>query len=183
MTQTSFIALLRGINVGGHNKVPMAELRLLCESLGWHHVQTYIQSGNVLFQSDETAVSLESALEAAITQRFGLAISVLVRTAAEWQALMHGNPFPAASAHEPNMVMLALSKQPPAPGAAEGLRQRATNGEHITQVGEALWIHYQQGVAGSKLSPALFDRLVGSPVTARNWRTVVTLHELAQANQ
>jgi uncharacterized protein (DUF1697 family) len=75
--------------------------------------------------------------------------------------------------------MLALSKAPPKSEAVEGLRERAVGGERIVRVGDALWIHYGSGVAKSKLSPALFDRLVGSPVTARNWRTVLKLSELA----
>lgn len=176
---TSFIALLRGINVGGHNKIPMPELRSLCVAIGWRDVQSYIQSGNLLFQSSAAAASLETALEQAIEQRFGLSISVIVRAAADWQAYVQSNPYPLPSQHEPHLVMLALAKNPPAPEAVEGLQQRAINGEHITQVGAALWVHYRQGVAKSKLSPALFDRLVGSPVTARNWRTVLKLHELA----
>jgi uncharacterized protein (DUF1697 family) len=75
--------------------------------------------------------------------------------------------------------MLALSKAPPNPGAVEGLRERAAGGECVAQAGDALWIHYGAGVAGSKLTPALLDRLVGSPVTTRNWRTVLKLGEMA----
>jgi uncharacterized protein (DUF1697 family) len=79
--------------------------------------------------------------------------------------------------------MLALSKLPPRPDAVPLLRERAVNGEHVAQVGEALWIHFSGGVARSKLSPALFDRLVGSPVTMRNWRTVLKLGEMAVTSE
>jgi uncharacterized protein (DUF1697 family) len=76
--------------------------------------------------------------------------------------------------------MLALSKAPPKQDAVEGLREHALSGERIVQVGDALWIHFEGGVARSKLSPTLLDRLIGSVVTARNWRTVLKLDELAR---
>jgi uncharacterized protein (DUF1697 family) len=176
----TFIALLRGINVGGHNQLPMPELRSLCAGLGWENVQSYIQSGNLLFQAGASAASLEAELERAIEHRFGLSIPVIVRAGADWPAYVKGNPYPEASRKEPNLVMLILSKAPPKEGAVEGLREYALSGERIDQVGDGLWIHYAGGVGRSKLSPALLDRLVGSPVTARNWRTVLKLDDLAR---
>lgn len=161
----------------------MAELRTLCADLGWRAVQSYIQSGNVVFQADDApAAHLETELEQAIARHFGLTIPVVVRTAGDWPAYVSGNPYPTESQHEPNLVMLALAKTPPKPGALKSLQERALNGERIEQVGDGLWIHYQNGVAKSKLSPALFDRLVGSPVTARNWRTVLKIAELAEVS-
>jgi uncharacterized protein (DUF1697 family) len=175
-----FIALLRGINVGGHNKVPMAELRALCGELGWEDVQSYVQSGNLVFEAGARRASLEAELERAIERTFGLSIAVVVRAAADWPGYVAGNPFPGASESAPNAVMLALSKAPPKAGAVEGLLERAADGERVERVGDALWIHYAGGSARSKLSPALLNRLVGSPVTLRNWRTVLTLDELAR---
>jgi uncharacterized protein (DUF1697 family) len=175
---TTFIALLRGINVGGHNRIPMAELRAISAGLGWADVQTYVQSGNLVFRAEDSPESLAAALERAIDHHFGLRIPVLVRPGADWSAYVAGNPFPDASRAEPNRVMLALSRAAPKPGAAGELQQRASNGERIRQVGDALWIHFADGGGNSKLSPALFDRLVGSPVTMRNWRTVLKLAEL-----
>ena len=92
---------------------------------------------------------------------------------------MRGNPYPDASESAPNAVMLALSKAPPRPDAVEKLRERASTHERIVQVGNALWIHYGDGMAKSKLAPSLLDRVVGSAVTTRNWRTVLKLQELA----
>jgi uncharacterized protein (DUF1697 family) len=180
MPRKPFIALLRGINVSGHNKVPMTELRSLCLELGWQDVQTYIQSGNLVFTADRAAAKLEEELEGAITRRFGLAIAVLVRAAVDWSAYVHSNPFPDVSASEPSRVMLALSKTPPKEDAVQKLRERAVNGERIEQVEDAIWVHFAQGAATTKLSPALLDRLIGSPVTMRNWNTVLKLHEMAQ---
>ena len=178
MPTTRFLALLRGINVGGNNKIPMAELRALSGEIGWKNAQTYIQSGNLIFEAAGTPAALEAELERAIERRFGLSIAVLVRAGAAFPAYAMGNPFLEASGTEPNLVMLLLSKAPPRKEAAAELRKRAASGERIAQVGDAVWIHYAGGVARSKLSPALMDRLVGSTVTARNWRTVLKLGEM-----
>jgi uncharacterized protein (DUF1697 family) len=180
MAVKSYIALLRGINVSGRNKIPMSELRSLCAELGWRDVQSYIQSGNLVFRAGAAPDKLETELEQAIKRHFGLSISIIVRAAADWPAYVAGNPFPQPSETEPKAVMLALSKAPPNADSAEKLRERAADCERVVQVGDALWLHYGGGMARTKLSPALLDRLVGSPVTARNWRTVLTLLEMTE---
>lgn len=175
----TFIALLRGINVGGHKTVPMSQLRSLCEKLGWCDVQTYIQSGNVIFSAGGKPAVLETKLEHAIEEHFGFPVSVIVRAAVDWPAYIKSNPFFDACKNEPKLVMLCLAKTPPKPDAAKILRERAAGGERIEQVSDALWIHFAGGVARSKISPALLDRAAGSAVTARNWLTVLKLQELA----
>lgn len=179
VTTATFIALLRGVNVGGHNRIPMRELRAACADLGWAGIGTYIQSGNVVFRAESAAGEVADALEGMIERRFGLSIPVIVRTARDWTAYVRGNPFPEESHNEPHLVMLGLSKTTPRRDAADRLQERAVNGEQVLRIGDALWIHFERGVARSKLSPALLDRLVGSPVTMRNWRTVLKLRELA----
>ena len=174
-----YIVLLRGINVGSTRKVPMADLRALCDGLGFTQVETYIQSGNLLLTAKGGAAAVEAALETALEKRFGFPVSVLVRTPAQWAAYVKGNPLLEVSEAEPNRVMLALSKAPPREDALAKLRERATPTERLEAAGDALWVHFGQGAGTSKLSPALWDRLVGSPVTARNWRTVRKLAELA----
>jgi uncharacterized protein (DUF1697 family) len=175
------IALLRGINVGGRTSIKMAELRELCAELGWEQVETYIQSGNLIFAAKGGATSLETKLEQAVERRFGIDVPVLVRSAAQWQALVAANPLREAAEAEPNRLMLSLSKHPLAAGAAAAIQERARDGEQIREAGGALWIHYPEGAGTSKLAPSLLERLAGSPVTARNWRTVVKLAELAGA--
>jgi uncharacterized protein (DUF1697 family) len=179
MALKTYIALLRGINVSGRNLIPMLEARSLCAELGWSDVRSYIQSGNLLFEAGAAPKRLEADLEAALERRFGFSIPTLIRAASDWPSYVRGNPFPEASRSAPNRVMLELAKAPPQPDAVGQLQQRAGAGERIVQVGDAIWIHYPQSVARSKLSPALVDRLVGSPVTTRNWRTVLKLHEMA----
>ena len=178
---SKFIALLRGINVSGRNKVGMTQLRSACGKIGCSDVQTYIQSGNLLVSANTSPAALEADLEKLIEKRFGIVIPVIVRAAAAWPRYVARNPFRKASEKEPNLVMLALSKAPPKTDAVKTLRERAANGERIEQVGDGLWILFSRGVARSKLSPGMLDQAVGSPVTTRNWRTVLRLNELARA--
>jgi uncharacterized protein (DUF1697 family) len=177
---TRFVALLRGINVGGNTKVPMAELRSLCEKIGWTGVATYIQSGNVIFSASGSASDQERKVESAIEDGFGFPVTVLVRSGPDWSALVASNPFEEAARLEPNRLMLCPSKQPPNPDSEQALQARARDGEQVRLVGQALWIHYPEGFGTSKLSPSLINRLVGSPVTARNWRTAVTLQQMLE---
>jgi uncharacterized protein (DUF1697 family) len=171
----SFVGLLRGVNVSGRNKVPMADLRSACAKLGWADIRTYIQSGNLIFSACATEKAVESELEKLIEKRFGIMIPVIVRWGASWPGYVKNNPFPEASQTEPNHVMLCLSKARPNPQAEKQLRERASNGEQIVAAGDAVWIYFRENMARSKLSPSVLDRLVGSPVTARNWRTVLTI--------
>ncbi len=174
------IALLRAVNVGGR-KLPMAELRTLCGELGWTDVETYIQSGNVVFTAPGTGGEIERELEEAIEARFGMDVPVMVRTASQWAAYVAANPFPEAAEVEPNRLMLLVSKTAPDEHAADKLMERAQGGESVRAASGALWFHFPEGVGTSKLTPAAIDRIAGSPSTSRNWRTVLKLREMAQA--
>ena len=178
MSEQTFIALLRGINVGGKNPVPMAGLRTACEERGLQNVRTYIASGNVVFSSHSSATRLENELEAAITKRFGLAIPVVIRTANEWERLAASNPFPDASESHPNLVMLGLAKSKVKVHAEAELQKRAAADEAVAVRDDAIWIHFGSGAGRTKITPAILDRAAGSPVTMRNWRTVLKLLEL-----
>jgi uncharacterized protein (DUF1697 family) len=174
------VALLRAVNVGGR-KLPMAELRALCAELGWADVATYIQSGNVVFSATGKAAGIEETLEEAIAKRFGLDVPVIVRSAALWADYPPACPFPGEAKAEPSRVMLVVTKQPPKADAAEMIEARAVAGERVRQAGDALWFHYPDGAGTSKLTPSLIDRAIGSPGTARNYRTVTTLLEMLNA--
>ena len=174
---TRFVALLRAVNVGGRT-LPMAALRELCEGLGWEKVETYIQSGNVVFEAKGQTAALETALERAIAKRFGFEAPAMIRTAAEWRTLLAANPFPKESAAEPNRVFLGVPKGAVTAGTAERIAAKAAAGERVRAAGGALWFHYPNGAGTSKLTPALIDRAAGCPVTARNWRTATKLEEM-----
>jgi len=156
----------------------MAELRSICAGIECNGVRTYIQSGNVVFTSSLSAEALEERLEQAIEQQLGLTIPVVVRSASSWGRYVKSNPFPDEAKEEGNRVLLGLSKLPPKSAAASELQQRATLGERVVRKGDAIWIHYANGIGRSKLTPAVLDRHVGSSVTARNWRTVMKLDEM-----
>jgi uncharacterized protein (DUF1697 family) len=173
-----WIALLRGINVGGHNKVPMAALRDLCDGLGWKEVETFIQSGNVVFEAAGTPAKLEAAVEEALGKRFGFRPAAIIRSSASWSKLLDANPFAAEAAAEPAKVMVALSKQKLTSGAAAAIEAKAAAGEKVREAGGALWFHYPEGAGRSKIAPAAIDKAAGSPVTARNWRTALALRGL-----
>ncbi|HUR63292.1 MAG TPA: DUF1697 domain-containing protein [Candidatus Thermoplasmatota archaeon] len=176
---TTFVALLRAVNVGGR-KVPMADLRKLVERLDFGEVQTYIQSGNLVFMGAGTAAAVEAKLEKAIAAKFGIEVPVIARTAEQWKAyLAVPKPFAQAAADTPNWLLLGLSKQPPRKEAVAELLARAKNGERLELAGDGLWVHYPAGVGESKLTPASIDKAVGSPLTARNLNTVRKLAEMA----
>jgi len=173
-----FVALLRGINVGGHKRVPMAELRGLCAELGWTNVASYIQSGNLVFDATGKAAVLEGTLEAALAERFGFEITTLVRSARALRALPATNPFTEAASESPKFVMLLLAKAALDKRAAAELAPLARAGEEVVQVPGALWLHLPNGAARSKWSPTVLDRCAGSPATTRNWNTLSKLIEL-----
>ena len=174
------VALLRAVNVGGR-KLPMAELRSLCDELGLQEVVTYIQSGNIVFSSRLGRETAAARLEQAIEQRFGLKVPVIVRTAAEWSAAANSNPFAEAARDEPNRLMLLISKEPPKPGAEAAIQARAAASEQVRRAGNELWIHFPKGSGTSKLTPSLIDKAIGSAATSRNYRTVTKLKELLEA--
>jgi uncharacterized protein (DUF1697 family) len=173
-----YVALLRGINVGGHKRLPMRELSALAEAQGFERVSTYIQSGNVLFSSELTPDECERALESAIESRFDFSVDVVVRDEASWRRYASDDTFSDAARERPKMLHLALSKRPVDPEALPRLLAYAKAGERVAIVGDALWLDYNDSVGRSKLTPAALDRCVGSPVTARNWSTVQALAAL-----
>jgi uncharacterized protein (DUF1697 family) len=178
---TRFIALLRGINIGPHNRVAMPELRSLCADLGWADVQTYVQSGNVVFAAAGAAQDLAAQLEAAIVRRLGFDLAVVVRNATSWDAYVRSNPLATAAEREPNRVMLALARAAMLENAGAAAQAYTAGGERVVQTGDALWLHFDSGVARSKLTPQRLERLAGSPVTMRNWRTVLAIDHLLKA--
>jgi uncharacterized protein (DUF1697 family) len=172
-----YVALLRAVNVGGA-KLPMAELRELCCGLGWGNVRTYIQSGNVLFDSDAPPPDLEGALEQAVERRFGFSRPVIVRSAHQWALYARGSPFPDHEKAKPDRLLLGLAKAPVASGAAAAIEARGAAGEQVRQMEDALWFWFPDGSGVSKVTPSLIDKAAGSPVTTRNWRTVRTIQEM-----
>ncbi|WP_234314201.1 MULTISPECIES: DUF1697 domain-containing protein [unclassified Streptomyces] len=186
MTRTAtrpYAALLRGINVGGNKKVPMAELRSLLEGLGHGDVQTYLQSGNAVFSSarqDPTALARE--LEAAIEAHFGFRVACLVLDGAYLRAVAEACPFPVAELEGKQLHVTFCSAQP-GPERFAAIDEAAYLPEEY-RIGErVLYLHVPEGLGRSKLAEALARPAVvkGLDVTTRNWNTVVKLVELTSA--
>jgi uncharacterized protein (DUF1697 family) len=175
----TFVVLMRGINVGSARKLPMADLRALCASLGFERPQTYIQSGNLVVGAKGSGPALRRVLEKELADRFGFAVDVIVRTVAAWEGSVAANPFAGDNKALPKMLHLYLPRDPLKAGAAKALEPRAQSGERISSAGGALWIDYgANGVARSKLSPLLIDKACGSPTTGRNWNSVLKISEM-----
>jgi uncharacterized protein (DUF1697 family) len=178
----TFVALMRGINVGSTRKLPMAELRTLAVKNGLQRPETYIQSGNLIVDAGIAADEVRAVLEKAIAKRFGLRVDVIVRAASQWQPYLAANPFANDPATLPKMLHLILSRDPLYGGAAKALAERALHGERMAVTGGALWIDYgANGVGKSKLTPLLIDKACGSPATGRNWNSVVKIGEMIEA--
>lgn len=171
---TSYAAFLRGINLGPTNKVPMPKLRETAERLGYTHVRTYINSGNLLFGSDKRPATLERELAEAIRKDFGLSIDVVVRTKAQLEQILAANPYPDG---DPSQVTVAFLVKEPRGDAAERLAAFAQPHEPFTIAGRDVYVHYGQGLGTSKLAEQ-FSKIIGVSSTVRNVRTVGKVVEL-----
>jgi uncharacterized protein (DUF1697 family) len=174
------IALLRAVNLGSHNKISMADLRALAEGLGLASPRTLLQSGNLVFESDAPAPKNEAALERAAKKTLGLDTDFFVRTAAEWRALVAGNPFPREAEDDPAHVVAIVLKEPPARAAVAALEHALKGRERVAVKGKVAYAVYPDGIGRSKLTAAVIDRSLRTPGTARNWNTVTKLAELAR---
>jgi uncharacterized protein (DUF1697 family) len=173
----TYVALLRGINVGGHNRVSMPALRELCDDLGYADVVTYIQSGNVALRSPaRSAAAVERALTAAIEKELGLTIAVIVRTEPELEKVSRGNPFPKAA---PNRLHVAFLAAEPAAARVRALEAYDTGPDEVKVRGREAYLHTPGGYGNSRLSGMFIENQLQVAATARNWNTVTKLLELA----
>lgn len=173
-----YVALLRGINVGGHRQVPMAKLREVAEAAGLEEVRTYVASGNLVFASDAAANGLEARLEAAIEKGFGFQVDVLVRSQKQWEAYVRGNPMPELGEQHGNLLMLTLGKRLATDADVEALRSKASDNERVERAGGAIWVWYGDGAGRSKIGTGPRGKDIW---TTRNWRTVLKLQEMLGA--
>jgi uncharacterized protein (DUF1697 family) len=173
------VALFRGINVGGYRKVSMAELHSIAASLGFRQIETYINSGNLVFESGRVGVEKPtSQLEMAVQEKLNVSVDVIVRTAKQWQSYTSQCPFPEAAMVRPNLLMIGLAKIRQARDTEELLMERAGRNERVKVVGDAIWVDFANGAGRSRLTPSFIQKVVGSPLTLRNWRTVLKLEEM-----
>lgn len=176
-----YIALLRAINVGGKNKIKMVELREALEASGLAQVQTYIQSGNVLFDSAESESVVQQRIENSIEARFGFPIDVVVRTLVEFDSIVQNRPdweeltAPAAQAG-PKTLHVALCSETPGEDAIRSLEPYTNDQEQFRVNGRDIYLRLAQGIGRSTLAPRI--QRLGIPATVRNWATIEKLRDM-----
>lgn len=175
----AIIAMLRGVNVGPHNRIKMEDLRALCGSLKLQNAQTYVQSGNVVFTSKEQILpALAKRIEDAIEKKFGFRAAVILRTAAEMRAVVKKNPF-AKREFDPAKLAVMFLTDELSIDIRKQLEAIKVGPEELKAYPRELYVYFPDGMGRSKLSPAI-DRIIKKTGTGRNWNSVMNLLEMAE---
>jgi uncharacterized protein (DUF1697 family) len=169
---TTQIAFLRAVNVGGNAKLPMADLRAAAEKLKLKHVSTLLQSGNLLFATSARPLASEKLLEAMCAANFGLKTNIFVRTHAEIEDLIAGNPFRAEAKSDPGHLLVLLMRDAPDAKSFKKLQSGIVGRELVRGAGRHAYITFPEGAGASKLTLAMIERHLGTTGTMRNWNTI-----------
>jgi uncharacterized protein (DUF1697 family) len=183
---TTFVALLRSVNVGGRNRVPMGDLRDLVASFGFGGVATYVQSGNLVLTGAGTGVTVAETIEAGIADAFGLDVPVIVRSRRQVAQILSANPYVGPGA-DPRTVHVTFLSGPPDAARRRALARTASEAvpggrfgdDRFELIGSNVYLHCPGGYGETKLNNAYFERATGGVATTRNWRTVTTLAGMA----
>jgi uncharacterized protein (DUF1697 family) len=177
---TVYICLLRGINVGGNKRMKMADLRALLDSLGIPDAQTILQSGNVVFRSDEPdPATLAATIEAGIQQKFGFDSRIILRTTEDFSLVMTDHPFSGDQLADEAKMLVMFLEQAPSSDAINALMDAHSGPESIHISGREAFIFYPNGMGRSKLTNTLIEKHLRVAGTGRNWKTVNKLRDLA----
>jgi uncharacterized protein (DUF1697 family) len=173
-----YVALLRGINVSGHRLIKMVELQTHFSSAGARNVQTYIQSGNVVFDHRAvTSAALKKRLDRHLAAKQGYAVSTVVKTAEEFAAIAAANPYDSSLPEFGRRMYVCFFETPPAPEAIKAIQSLVTGDERLVVNGDAGYAYYANGLGRAKLTSSVIERKLG-PATLRNWNTVTVLLKL-----
>jgi uncharacterized protein (DUF1697 family) len=174
-----YVALLRGINLGGHKKIKMDELRASLAPMGFDEVKTYIQSGNVVFKTAKISDrALSKKIEASILSNFGHSVSVMIRTAEEIKQVIANNPFLKQPDIDQTKLHVMFLAEPPAQSALKQLETLVLKPDQFRSLGKDLYFYLPNGVAESAVMKKPIDRVLAIPTTMRNWRTVNTVQQM-----
>lgn len=178
---TSLVSLLRGINVSGHNMIKMTELKALYESLGYKNVTTYIQSGNVIFQTEKNdPAQAEASIEQAIEKKFGFPVTVIVRKPAELARVIKANPFIGGNNIDEIRLYVTFLRAKPTPALTKILQPAAAKSTDQYEIlGREIYLHCPNGYGKTLLSNTFFEKQLKGVATTRNWKTVNTLYAMA----
>jgi uncharacterized protein (DUF1697 family) len=175
------VAMLRGVNVAGHNKIKMEELRALCESLELREAQTYVQSGNVVFRTKERNLgALARRMEDAIERSFGFRPAVIVRTTSELKDAIAKNPFARRRGIDPSKLLVTFLASDPSAEARDQVLKIKTDPEELRIDGREVYIYFPNGMGRTKLSWPTIGKMLGTSGTGRNWNSVTKLLEIAE---
>ena len=177
-----YISILRGINVGGNRKILMADLKSLYGKLDFSNVQTYIQSGNVIFDSEKIETSiLEQKVQQAIAETFGFDVPMIVRTVGEWAESIANNPFWKEKDADIDRLHLTFLKETPVLKKLIKMMNIDLSPDRFQVIGKDAFIFCSAGYSDSKLTNQFFESKLGVSATTRNWKTVIKLNELAMS--
>lgn len=172
-----YVALLRGINVGGNNSLPMKDLAQMFERAGCSHVKTYIQSGNVIFKADtKLAQQITSLISKAILKDFEIAVPVIIRSAQEILKVSQSKVFGKVT----EKIYVAFLAHNPTKAALQSLDPNRSPGDEFKVVGSHIYLNFSQGAGKTKLTNQYFDSKLATVSTIRNWNTVLKLAEMTQ---
>ncbi|HEV3154899.1 MAG TPA: DUF1697 domain-containing protein [Candidatus Baltobacteraceae bacterium] len=175
---SAYAAMLRAVNVAGHNAVTMADLKSLCERLGYQDVKSLLQSGNVVFNAPGAeAAEIEAALERETQKRLHVSTQFFVRTRAQVAAAVRANPFGAQAEDDPARLVLVFLKSAAAASDVRALKAAISGPEQVSAKGNHVYAYYPDGQGRSKLTAKMIERYVKSVCTARNWNTVTKILE------
>jgi len=176
-----YIALLRGINVSGQKKMPMADLRAMLEKLNLKNASTYIQSGNIVFSSDGNNTHiLEDIIKTEIRNTFGFDVPVLVKSKSDFETVLKQNPYTDQEAIEKKQVYFVLLKEKPSPELVETFQKEAFANEKFFITDDCVYLFCQTGYGKAKLNNNLIERKLKVEATTRNHRTMLKLLEMAR---
>ena len=180
---TTYVALLRAVNVGGTGKLSMAEFRKLLEGLGYKNVQTYIQSGNAVFDAPGSAAKVGAALATGLETLMGARVDVILRTHDELTRLIAANPFAKEAADDGARVAVAFLGGQASTAAAPTLKaiqeKYPARRDRYHLAGNHIYFHFPDGAGETKLVGKAVDKAIGVPGTGRNWNTVLKLHAMS----
>jgi uncharacterized protein (DUF1697 family) len=176
------VALLRGINIAGHNKVAMADLRRLCEDIGLRDPRSLLNSGNLLFESGKRSTAqLERLLETEARKRLALETEFFVRTGKEWEAVIADNPFTQQARRDPGHLVVMILKDAVGPKEVGSLQKAIAGPELVRGRGRHVYVTYPAGIGRSRLTSAVIDAKLGTRGTGRNWNTVLKIGTIVRS--
>ena len=175
------VAMLRGVNLGAHNRIKMDALRDLCGSLDLLDVQTYVQSGNIVFRTKERNLSaLAKKIRSGIEKKFGFNPEIILRSTSDLRNVIAKNPFAEMKDIEPGKLLVDFLSSEPSTDACKSVRAIKTDPEKLHIDGREMYIYFPNGAGRSKLSWPALEKILKTPGTARNWNSVTKLLAMAE---